>query len=69
MEPDQDQELARLRCEQDELAEHEQRLLSHDHGGGLPADDQNRLERVREQWADVTQRIENLQEQSGIVEE
>jgi hypothetical protein len=69
MEPDQDQELARLHREQDELAEHEQRLLSHDHGGGLPADDQNRLERVREQWADVTQRIENLTEESGIVEE
>ena len=69
MEPDQDQELARLRREQDELGEHERRLLSHDHGGGLPADEQNRLERVREQWADVTQRIENLQERSGIVEE
>jgi hypothetical protein len=71
MEPDQDiaAELTRLRGEQDDLAAHEQRLLSQDHGGGLPADDQNRLERVRERWADVTQQIENLQEQSGVVEE
>jgi hypothetical protein len=69
MEPDQNPELARLLGEQTDLAQHEQRLLSHDHGGGLPADDQNRLDRVRERWADVTQQIENLREQAGVVEE
>ena len=69
MTPDQNPELADLLREQAELAEHEQRLLSHDHGGGLPADEQNRLDRVRERWADVTQQIENLGEAAGVPEE
>jgi len=69
MEPEQNHELDRLLVERSELADHERRLLSHDHGGGLPADDQNRLDRVRERWADVTQQIENLREQAGVIEE
>jgi hypothetical protein len=55
-------ELDRLHRERNELSEHERELLSHDHGGGLPADDQNRLERVRERWADVDQQIQNRQD-------
>jgi len=55
-------ELDRLHERREELSEKETDLLSHDHGGGLPADDQNRLERVRERWADVDQQIENEEE-------
>lgn len=50
-------ELDELHKERHELAEKETELLSHDHGGGLPADEQNRLERTREKWADVDQEI------------
>lgn len=65
MEPEQNDdvtELDRLHERREELSEKETELLSHDHGGGLPADDQNRLERVRERWADVDQEIENEEE-------
>jgi len=58
-------ELDRLHRERNELAERETELLSHDHGGGLPADDQNRLERVRERWADVDQEIADERDRSG----
>lgn len=64
-----DERLNRLHERREELEERETELTSHDHGGGLPADDQNRLERVRERWADVTQQIENLREQAGVIEE
>jgi hypothetical protein len=55
----------RLHRERHELAEKETELLSHDHGGGLPADDQNRLERVRERWADVDQQIQDEADKSA----
>ena len=55
-------ELDRLHERREELSEHETELLSHDHGGGLPADQQNRLERVRERWADVDQQIQNAED-------
>jgi hypothetical protein len=58
-------DLDRLHREREELAERETELLSHDHGGGLPADDQNRLDRVREKWADVDQEIEAEQDRTG----
>jgi hypothetical protein len=62
-------DLDRLHREREELAERETELLSHDHGGGLPADDQNRLERAREKWADVDQEIEAEQDRTGPPEE
>jgi hypothetical protein len=62
-------DLDRLHRERNELAEHETELLSHDHGGGLPADDQNRLERVRERWADVDQQIRAQEDQTGPFDE
>jgi hypothetical protein len=62
-------ELDRLHRERHELAERETELLSHDHGGGLPADDQNRLERTREKWADVDQEIEAERDRTGPPEE
>jgi hypothetical protein len=62
-------ELDRLNREREELEEKETELLSHDHGGGLPADDQNRLERVRERWADVDQEIQDEKDESGPFQE
>ena len=62
-------ELDRLYRERYELAEREAELLSHDHGGGLPADEQNRLDRIRERWADVDQQIQDERDRSGPVEE
>jgi hypothetical protein len=62
-------ELDRLHRERHELAEKETELLSHDHGGGLPADDQNRLERVRERWADVDQEIQEAADETGPYQE
>ncbi len=59
----------RLHRERHEPAEKETELLSHDHGGGLPADDQNRLERVRERWADVDQEIQDSEDKSGPFEQ
>jgi hypothetical protein len=58
-EDDDATELDRLHEEREELSERETELTSHDHGGGLPADEQNRLERVRERWADLDQKIHN----------
>ena len=62
--PDDDDvtDLDRLHREREELAEHETELLSHDHGGGLPADEQNRLARVRGELADVLQQIGDLKD-------
>lgn len=62
-------ELDRLYRERYELAERETELLSHDHGGGLPADEQNRLDRIRERWADVDQQIQDERDRSGPFEE
>jgi exonuclease VII small subunit len=45
-----------------ELEELETTLTSHDHGGGLPADEQNRLARVRGRLADVLQQIGDLRD-------
>jgi len=55
-------ELNRLHERREELEEHETTLTSHDHGGGLPADEQNRLARVRGELADVLQRIGDQQD-------
>jgi exonuclease VII small subunit len=55
-------QLDRLHERREELEELESTLASHDHGGGLPADEQNRLERVRGQLADVLQQIGDLQD-------
>jgi BMFP domain-containing protein YqiC len=55
-------ELDRLHERREELEEKETELLSHDRGGGLPADDQNRLDRVRGQLAAVLQQIGDLQD-------
>jgi hypothetical protein len=55
-------ELNRLHERREELEEHETTLESHDHGGGLPADDQNRLDRVRGELADVLQQIGDLKD-------
>jgi hypothetical protein len=55
-------ELDRLRERREELEEKETTLTSHDHGGGLPADDQNRLDRVRGELADVLQEIGDLKD-------
>jgi hypothetical protein len=62
-------DLDRLHRERNELAEKETELLSHDHGGGLPADDQNRLERVRERWADLDQQIRDDEDRTGPFDE
>ncbi|WP_030435681.1 hypothetical protein [Actinoplanes subtropicus] len=55
-------ELNRLHERREELEEHETTLTSHDHGGGLPADEQNRLAKVRGELAEVLQRIGDLQD-------
>jgi hypothetical protein len=55
-------ELDRLHERRAELEERETELTSHDHGGGLPADQQNRLERVRGELADVLQEIGDLKD-------
>ena len=55
-------ELDRLHERRAELEERETTLTSHDHGGGLPADEQNRLARVRAELADVLQRIGDLRD-------
>jgi hypothetical protein len=55
-------QLDRLHERREELEELETTLVSRDHGGGLPADEQNRLERVRGQLADVLQQIGDLQD-------
>ena len=55
-------ELNRLHERREELEEQETTLTSHDHGGGLPADQQNRLDRVRGELADVLQRIGDLRD-------
>jgi hypothetical protein len=55
-------ELDRLHERRVELEERETELTSHDHGGGLPADQQNRLERVRGELADVLQEIGDLKD-------
>lgn len=55
-------QLNRLHERKQELEEHETTLVSHDHGGGLPADQQNRLARVREELADVSQEIGDLKD-------
>ena len=55
-------ELDRLHERREELEERETTLTSHDHGGGLPADEQNRLARVRGELADVLQRIGDLKD-------
>lgn len=55
-------ELNRLHERREELEERETTLTSHDHGGGLPADEQNRLARVRAELADVLQRIGDLRD-------
>lgn len=55
-------ELNRLHERREELEEKETKLVGHDHGGGLAADDQNRLDRVRGELADVLQRIGDLKD-------
>jgi hypothetical protein len=55
-------QLNRLHERREELEESESTLASHDHGGGLPADEQNRLARVRGEIADVLQQIGDLQD-------
>ena len=55
-------ELNRLHQRREELEERETTLASHDHGGGLPADEQNRLARVRGELADVLQQIGDLKD-------
>jgi hypothetical protein len=55
-------ELDRLHRRREELEERETTLTSHDHGGGLPADEQNRLDRVRAELADVLQEIGDLKD-------
>ena len=57
-----DAELNRLHERREELEERETTLASHDHGGGLPADEQNRLARVRAELADVLQGIGDLRD-------
>ena len=59
---DYESQLNQLHERREELEEAETTLASHDHGGGLPADDQNRLERVRGQLADVLQQIGDLKD-------
>ena len=55
-------ELNRLHERREELEELESTLVSHDHGGGLPHDEQNRLARVRGELADVLQQIGDLRD-------
>jgi hypothetical protein len=55
-------ELDRLHERREELEEKETTLTSHDHGGGLPADEQNRLDKVRGELADVLQEIGDLKD-------
>ena len=55
-------ELNRLHERREELEERESTITSHDHGGGLPHDEQNRLDRVRGELADVLQRIGDLRD-------
>ena len=55
-------ELNRLHERREELEEKETTLTSHDHGGGLPADEQNRLDKVRGELADVLQEIGDLKD-------
>jgi hypothetical protein len=55
-------ELNRLHERREELEEQETTLVSHDHGGGLPADQQNRLAKVRGELADVLQEIGDLKD-------
>jgi hypothetical protein len=55
-------ELNRLHERRVELEERETTLVSHDHGGGLAADDQNRLAKVREELADTLQGIGDLKD-------
>jgi len=57
-----DAQLNRLHERREELEERETTLTGHDHGGGLPADQQNRLDRVRAELADVLQSIGDLQD-------
>jgi hypothetical protein len=52
-------DLDRLHEQREEVSERETELLSHNHGGGLPADEPNRLEQARERWADPDQKIHN----------
>ncbi len=59
---DFDAQLNRLHERKEELEERETTLTSHDHGGGLPADQQNRLDRVRGELADVSQEIGDLKD-------
>jgi hypothetical protein len=59
---DYETQLNRLHERRAELEEQETTLTSHDHGGGLPADDQNRLDRVRGHLADVLQQIGDLKD-------
>jgi hypothetical protein len=55
-------QLNRLHERREELEERETELTSHDHGGGLPADQQNRLDKVRGELADVLQEIGDLKD-------
>jgi BMFP domain-containing protein YqiC len=59
---DFDAQLNRLHERREELEEKETELTSHDHGGGLPADQQNRLAKVRAELADVLQKIGDLKD-------
>jgi hypothetical protein len=64
---DFDAQLNRLHERKEELEERETELTSHDHGGGLPADEQNRLTRVRGELADVLQEIGDLKDRYADV--
>jgi hypothetical protein len=64
---DFDAQLNRLHERKEELEERETELTSHDHGGGLPADQQNRLDRVRGELADVSQEIGDLKDRYADV--
>ena len=64
---DFDAQLNRLHERKEELEERETELTSHDHGGGLPADEQNRLARVRAELADVSQEIGDLKDRYADV--
>ena len=55
-------ELNRLHERREELEEQETTLTGHDHGGGLPGADQNRLDKVRGELADVLQEIGDLKD-------
>jgi hypothetical protein len=64
---DFDAQLNRLHERKQELEERETELTSHDHGGGLPAEQQNRLDRVRGELADVSQEIGDLKDRYADV--